>query len=598
VSTHETTGEDPRAFAAQLTERYDRDPACLIQVLRQVQDRFHHVPRAAADALAEALGLRRVDVDAVVGFYAFLSDTPRGEYDVLFADNIIERQHGKAEAMDYLCQRLAVAPGATRADGRVSVGDTSCTGMSDQPPALLVNGMAIPRVTRDRVDVIADLIERRVPVKEWPEALFRVEDNIRRPGPLLDHDMALGAALHSLKHKGRDAILVEMMGSGLRGLGGAGFKTAQKWTLAMDTPADERFVVCNADEGEPGTFKDRVLLQTYPDLVFEGMTLCARVIGARKGFLYLRGEYQYLLPQLEGDLRCRRESNLLGRNILGVPGWDFDIAIHLGAGAYVCGEESALIESLEGKRGVPRIRPPFPVVRGAFGKPTVVNNVETFVAATKIAVLGGDCTAVVGTRQSKGTKLLSVSGDVERPGIYEYPWGARVQQVLDDCGARAPRAVQIAGPAGHLIPAEQFYRQIAFEDLATGGSFMVFGQDRDLVEVVRNFAHFFRHESCGFCTPCRVGTALMRDLVDKLAAGHATRLDADEMLNLGLLMRDTSHCGLGTTAANPVLDLIDKFPELLASRLASAEFEPSFDLDAALAEARALTGRDDAQAHL
>ena len=356
--------------------------------------------------------------------------------------------------------------------------------------------------------------------------------------------------------------------------------------------------MCNADEGEPGTFKDRVLLNSYADLVFEGMTVGARVVGASKGFLYLRGEYRYLLEQLENVLQRRREAGLLGDNILGQADFSFDIEIHLGAGAYICGEESALIESLEGKRGRPRNRPPFPVTHGYKGRPTVVDNVETFACAAKIAEQGGAWFAAMGTAQSTGTKLLSVSGDCASPGIYEYPFGVTVRQILADCGAKEPYAVQVSGPSGTMISWKEFDRRIAFEDLPTAGAFMVFQRKRDPFQTALNFVHFFAHESCGFCTPCRVGTELQKKIMDKIASGHGTASDLEEMRSLGHILKTMSHCGLGSSAANPVLDTLEKFPDVYERKLKALAFEPAFDLDGALETARKITGRDDDWAHL
>ena len=252
----------------------------------------------------------------------------------------------------------------------------------------------------------------------------------------------------------------------------------------------------------------------------------------------------------------------------------------MGAGAYICGEESSLIESLEGKRGIPRIRPPFPVTHGYLNKPTVVNNVETFMAASLIAVHGAAWFRSVGTEASTGTKLLSVCGDCSRPGIYEYPFGVSIQHILQDCGADDTQAVQVAGAAGTTVPPEEFGRLVAFEDIATGGSFMVFNQERNLID-----------------TPCRVGGALLKDLVDKVQTGHAGQHDLEEMKNISMLMQSTSHCGLGTTAPNPVLDTLSKFPHIYETRLKHSNYEPAFDLDAALQEARELTGRDNGEAH-
>jgi [NiFe] hydrogenase diaphorase moiety large subunit len=288
----------------------------------------------------------------------------------------------------------------------------------------------------------------------------------------------------------------------------------------------------------------------------------------------------------------------LGHNILGHSGFDFDIDIHLGAGAYVCGEESALLESLEGKRGTPRIRPPFPVERGYLGQPTAVNNVETYCAAARISLNGGAWWARIGTAQSTGTKIHSVSGDCDRPGLYEYPFGTRIARILEDCGAHDTQAVQVGGPSGVCLSAFEFERRIAFEDVPTAGAFMVFNQTRDMFEVARNFARFFAHESCGFCTPCRVGTELVVRRLDKLASGRGSREDLDVLFELDKLMHTTTHCGLGASACNPLRDTIAKFRPAFDRHLQSLHFEPAFDLDAELSIARRVTGREDAGAHL
>jgi [NiFe] hydrogenase diaphorase moiety large subunit len=470
--------------------------------------------------------------------------------------------------------------------------------MCDQGPALLVNGLALTRLDAQRLTVIAELVEAGTPLQEWPRAFFDVDDNIRRRDLLLNTGRDPGAALRVLLAQGADAVLAMIDRSELRGRGGAGFKTANKWRFCRQAPAQQRYVVCNADEGEPGTFKDRVLLNSHADEVFEGMTLCAGVIGASEGYLYLRGEYLYLLEKLEAVLAQRRQAGLLGCNILGRPGFDFDIHIHLGAGAYICGEESSLIESLEGKRGIPRKRPPFPVTHGFRGQPTVVNNVETLLAATHIARFGADWFRAAGTAQSTGTKLLSVCGDCARPGIYEYPFGVSVNQVLADCGAPNAQAVQLSGAAGTLLLKHEFDAGIAFEDTGTAGAFMVFGADRDLLDMVRNFVHFFAHESCGFCTPCRVGGVLLKKLVDKVYRGDAGEYDLQELRSIGELMRSASHCGLGVTAANPVLGTLEKSPDIYRRRLRDSSYAPAFDLDAALEQARQITGRNDRGAHI
>nr|MBS0019188.1 NAD(P)H-dependent oxidoreductase subunit E [Gammaproteobacteria bacterium] len=586
------------ALVHEIIARHHAEPGNLLQILREVQAVLTHIPEEAVRAVATGLWIPLTQVKGVIDFYTFLYDAPRGEYDLLLSDCVIDEFRGGRALAEALCRRLDVALGATRADGRVSVAPTSCTGLCDQGPALLVNGYAMPGLSQERIDSMAPLIEGRVPLSAWPPAWFHLDEGLQRAGRLLSTALPSGLALRKAIELGGNVILDALRRSGLRGLGGAGYSLARKWQASAAACAGERSVVCNADEGEPGTFKDRLLLRRYGDLVFEGMTLCARVIGARQGFLYLRGEYLCLLNDLESLLERRRQAGLLGNDILGTPGFDFDIAIHVGAGAYICGEESALLESLEGKRGVPRKRPPYPVTHGYRQHPTVVNNVESFAHAAQIAVYGPEWFRQCGTLDSPGTKLLSVSGDCARPGIYEYPFGTMVAEVLSDCGAGAPQAVQIAGAAGHCVPPSEFNRRLAFEDLPTGGAFMVFGGERDLMAVVRNFTHFFVHESCGFCVPCRVGTSLIKDLIEKVYRGNGSELDLEEIRRLAHLVQRTSHCGLGHTAPNVVLDTLEKFPEVWRDRLRVTAFEPAFDLDGALAAARKLTGRDDREAHL
>jgi len=577
----------------------------LLHILHALQHRFLHIPHTAIREVASHLGLPIGQVESVVEFYSFFYQTPRGRYNILFSNcTSCGYKAGAVDLMHMLSHRLGVVAGKTRADGLVSLDNTSCIGMCDHGAALLVNGIPIAPLDADKIMRIADLVEAEVPVVNWPAEWLRVDDNIRISGLLLSNQFAAGDGMRAMLARGIDATLADITQSGLRGRGGAGFSTGMKWKFCREAQSDTHYVVCNADEGEPGTFKDRVLLHSDADAVFEGMTVCAFIIGAKRGFLYLRGEYRYLLPQLQAVLAHRRELGLLGSGILGKAGlkfdpeFNFDIEIIVGAGAYICGEESALLESMEGKRGVPRNRPPFPVTHGYLGQPTVINNVETFVAAAHIALRGSPWFRAAGTEKSSGSKILSVSGDCASPGIYEYPFGVSIQQVLDDCGAKNVQAVQIGGPSGSLINPAKFNRKLGFEDLPTGGSFMVFGQGRDLLEIIGNFAQFFAHESCGFCTPCRVGTVLLKNGVDKIASGHGTRYDLDEMKRMGALIKRRSHCGLGQTAANPILDCFQQFPHVFEQRLVHSKFEPYFDLDGSLEEARQITHRDDAAAHL
>ena len=554
-------------------------------------------PLRSTRTVATALGVPITTVQSVVQFYSFLYDRPRGRYRVLFSDNITDRMLGNAALIEHMLKRLKLQRGQTSADGAVSVDTTSCTGMCDQGPAMLVNNYAVTRLTPRRIDEICELIRSAAPLTEWPAEFFRVEDNIRRRETLLT-PIERGVALDAAIARGRQGMMDEVKRSKLRGRGGAGFPTATKWEGARNAPGADKYIVCNADEGEPGTFKDRVLLNNYATRVLEGMAIAGFAIGSTKGFIYLRGEYRHLLDHLQAEIDLMRRTGRLGPAIRGCAGFDFDIEIHMGAGGYICGEGTALVNSLEGKPGRPRVRPPSMVQVGYLGKPTVVDNVETLAHATEIAIEGGTSFAKRGTRTSTGTKLVSISGDCDRPGIYEYQFGVTVGQVLEDCGARSVTAVQVGGASGVCLTPDEFSRRIAFEDVSTAGAFMVFGPERDMFEVARNFAHFFAHESCGFCTPCRVGTAIQRNILEKVAEGRGSRYEVNDLMRLVDFMKRTSHCGLGETAGNAVRDTLNKFRPAFERRLTPRHFAPAIDLEAALEPARLVTARDDAEAHL
>jgi len=367
------------------------------------------------------------------------------------------------------------------------------------------------------------------------------------------------------------ADLVDLVrDSGLKGRGGAGFPTGMKWGFCAAEKADQKYIICNADEGEPGTFKDRVILTRFADLVFEGMTIGGYAIGASLGIIYLRAEYTYLRPHLNEVIQKRRAAGLLGRNVCGVEGFDFDILVAMGAGAYVCGEETALIESLEGFRGEPRNRPPFPVVAGLLNNPTVVNNVERLASVAAILAKGTDWFKGFGTDKSTGYKLFSISGDCEKPGVYEFPWGITVADLLKEVGGEGAKAVQIGGASGVCVPAKDFERRLAFEDIPTGGSIMVIGAGRDILDVAENFLDFFVEESCGQCTPCRLGNPQMLEAVKLLKKGECPPEFLKNVKALGATMQVASKCGLGQTSPSAFLSILEGFGDEINNRAASA----------------------------
>ncbi|MBK7106758.1 MAG: iron hydrogenase [Ignavibacteriae bacterium] len=359
----------------------------------------------------------------------------------------------------------------------------------------------------------------------------------------------------------REEILLELKTSKLKGRGGAGFPTSTKWMLTAASISDEKYIICNADEGEPGTFKDRVLLVEYPELVMDGMVIAGYTIGAKKGIIYLRGEYEYLLKSLQDYLQEMRKDNLLGKDILGKEGFEFDIEIFLGSGAYVCGEETALIESLEGNRGEARNRPPYPVNTGYNGKPTSVNNVETLAAIPHIICKGASWFLNVGTDKSAGSKLFSVSGDCEKPGVYELPWGTTINELLNLVDAKNTKAVQIGGASGFCIPKSQFDRKLSYEDVSTGGSVIIFNESRNMLKVLKNFMEFFVEESCGQCTPCRIGNVKLLEGVEMIEKGEHTFTYLNKLKDLGKTMQVASKCGLGQSSPNSFISILENFKD-------------------------------------
>ena len=368
-----------------------------------------------------------------------------------------------------------------------------------------------------------------------------------------------GEGLKNALEMSRGAIIDLVRDSRLKGRGGAGFPTGMKWDFAAAEKREPKYLICNADEGEPGTYKDRVILTDYPELVIEGMTIGARAIGASLGLIYLRAEYAYLKHHLEQVVEARRKAGLLGKGIAGIEGFDFDIVVGLGAGAYVCGEETALIESLEGFRGEPRNRPPFPVVSGFLHRPSVVNNVETLAWVACIFAKGVDWFKSSGTATSTGRKLFSVSGDCARPGVYEFPFGITVAELLEEVGGEDAKAVQVGGASGRCVPRSAFSRRIAFEDVPTGGSIIVIGPGRDMLEVAHNLLEFFVDESCGQCTPCRLGNGKLLEGVDMLMEGTCTTDYLHDLRALCNTMQVASKCGLGQTSSVAFTSIIESF---------------------------------------
>jgi len=355
--------------------------------------------------------------------------------------------------------------------------------------------------------------------------------------------------------RSNEEILEDLMESGLRGRGGAGFPTGMKWKFAAESPGNEKFVICNADEGEPGTFKDREILSRVPRKVFTGMAICGKVIGAQRGYVYLRAEYKFLLPDLMRELDQYHEHAAR-------LGLDFSIEIKMGSGAYVCGEESALFESMEGYRGEPRNKPPYPTTSGYMGKPTVINNVETFVNVMMIMRLGPVQFKLLGTSDSRGSKVFSVSGDTPIPGIYELELGMPLDKFVDEFGDGDTKAVQVGGAAGFCVPRKKFKETvIGFEGIPTGGSMMIFNSSRSMYNVLHNYLDFFEEESCGQCTPCRVGCQQLKKGIVAVKKGEKKPQYLDQLVKLAESMKIAAKCGLGQSVGNSFSSIVYNFKE-------------------------------------
>jgi len=361
-----------------------------------------------------------------------------------------------------------------------------------------------------------------------------------------------------------EAVISEVKTSGLRGRGGAGFPCGVKWDLASKAKGDEKFLICNADEGEVGTFKDRYILEHDPFTLIEGMVIAAYAIGAKKAYIYLRAEYHFLL-----DLLMNAIDQVKGKGFLG----EVDIEIREGAGAYICGEESALMDSIEGKRGEARYRPPFPPSRGLWEKPTIINNVETLMNIPQIVFNGGEWFSKFGTKQSKGTKVFSVSGDVEKPGVYELVMGSELKEVVEDLAlAENMKMIQVGGATGGIVPASMIETPLSYETVLGSGAITVFDESRDVIDFVYRTVEFLAEESCGKCTPCREGTEVMVEIMGRLARGEGVQEDIGVLEELSHVMMVSSLCGLGQAAPIPVLDTLKYFRNEYENRIKQSVF--------------------------
>ncbi len=568
--------------------------AGLLPALHAAQKVHGWLSEPEAAEVARALRVPLADVHGVIEFYTLFSNKQTGRRIIRVCTDIACALSGGQSVLDQLCREHSVEPGQVTVGGDLTVEASPCLGLCEQAPAALVNDQA-----ETSIHLAESSYELGRPRSIVAGSLRLLTANCGHGTTSLDGHGEYFALKKALTMSPADVVAV-IKASGLVGRGGAAFPTGVKWEGAAAASGSPKYVVCNADESEPGTFKDRVLLLDDPHTVIEGMLIAGYAIGSSNGYIYLRGEYPYIQPVLENALAEARAQGLLGEKILG-SAFSFDIEIRLGAGAYICGEETALFESIEGKRGFPRVKPPFPTTHGLFGKPTVINNVETLFNVPLIISRGVEAYRGIGTEKSPGPKLFCLSGDVSRRGVYEIPFGLTLRDLLEMAGGvrdgRQLQAVLFGGAAGAFATADQLDVKLTFEDLREAGLplgsgvVMVFDDRRDLRLVLRGLGHFFAHESCGKCYPCQLGTQRQMEILERVAEGQALPGDVERLQDVGWTMTDASLCGLGQTAAGAVLSALRLWPGFFAVPKGRTAGAPIRSTPAKPTTAKALTSK-------
>jgi len=600
-------------LSPQLAARFDKlqnlypvKRSALIPMMMYAQDEFGYVSDEMIEEIAKRLDLRTVEVEETLEYYSMLRRKPMGKYHVQVCTNVACMLRGGYEILDQAKKRLEIGHKETTKDGVFSLEEVECIGACTGAPAIQVNYDFYENLTTKQFDriieefdagkkptpvgVISGALHERDPQETvLISALWGIKDS-RKIDVYLQNG-GYQALEKALKQMTPETIIEEVKKSNLRGRGGAGFPTGMKWSFVPKDSPKARYVICNADESEPGTCKDRPLMEMDPHQLIEGMIIAGRAIGAHRGFIYIRGEYRYVLDLVDEAIAEAYQRGYLGQNILG-SGFDYDLLIHTGAGAYECGEESALMESLEGKRGYPRIKPPFPAVVGLYGCPTIINNVETLSAVPAIIREGGEAYANRGTPKNGGTRLLCVAGHVNKPGIYEIPLGMNMKKFIYEMAGGIPngkklKAVIPGGSSCPLLAADEIDLPMDYDSVAKAGSMLgsggmvVMDEDTCMVDMARRIMHFYAHESCGWCIPCLEGTTWLRKMLERFHAGFGRTEDIDMVGELAKNMLGRTFCPLGDAAAMPTISIVEKF---------RSEFEDHLHGRCAYKSAEALVG--------
>jgi NADH-quinone oxidoreductase subunit F len=578
----------PPALEAKFTELLGRYPikrSALIPMMLYAQDQFGFLSDEVLEEIAKRVGLNLIEVTETLAYYSMLRRKPEGRFHIQVCTNISCMLRGGNELYQHVQKRLGIGNREVSPTGTFSLEEVECIGACTGAPAIQVNYDYHENLDPAKVDAIFEQLEqgkRPKPVSVISGAIHERHPaevpvisrrfgipNSNKIEVYLKHD-GYQALEKALKQMTPDQIIDEVKKSNLRGRGGAGFPAGMKWSFVpKETGGKPKYIIANGDESEPGTSKDRPLMEMDPHQLIEGMVIAGRAVGAQRGYIYIRGEYRYVLDIVEAAIVEAYAKGYLGKNILG-SGFDFDLIVHTGAGAYECGEESALMESLEGKRGYPRIRPPFPAVVGLYGCPTVINNVETLSSVPAVILRGAEWYAGLGTPKNGGTRLFAVSGHVNRPGIYELPMGFNMKRMIEEVAGGVPsgkkiKAVVPGGSSCPLLTGDEIDIAMDFDSVAKAGSMLgsggtvVLDEDTCMVDFARRIMHFYAHESCGWCIPCREGTAWLRQVLDRFHDGGGRSEDIPLIDELAKNMLGRTFCPLGDAAAMPTISIVKKW---------------------------------------
>jgi NADH-quinone oxidoreductase subunit F len=564
--------------------RYPVKRSALIPMMLYAQDHFGFLSDELLEEIAKRLDLNMVQVIETLAYYSMLRRKPAGRYHVQVCTNISCMLRGGNEVYKHVQKRLGIGHKEVSPNGTFSLEEVECIGACTGAPAMQVNYDFYENLDPDKVDAILEQLEKGQKPAPVPVISGALHERLPAEVPIISKRFGIPnsrsidvyvqnegyqALEKALKQMTPEQIIDEVKKSNLRGRGGAGFPAGMKWSFVPKDTNKPKYVLANGDESEPGTSKDRPLLEMDPHQLIEGMVIAGRAVGANRGYVYIRGEYRYIIDIVEEAIAEAYSKGYLGKNILG-SGFDFDLSAHTGAGAYECGEESALMESLEGKRGYPRIRPPFPAVVGLYGCPTVINNVETLSTVPAVIRMGGEAYANLGTPRNGGTRLYSISGHVNRPGIYELPLGFPLRRLIEEVagGVRGGKKLKAVIPGGSSCPmlsADEIDISMDYDSVAKAGSMLgsggtvVIDEDTCMVDVARRIMHFYAHESCGWCIPCREGTTWLRKMLDRFHAGAGRSEDIPLIGELAQNMLGRTFCPLGDAAALPTISIVKKW---------------------------------------